>query len=363
MNLSSLSNSLAISFVPEQASTLAHEHDALFWVLVTLTLVFTLIVGVLILFFVIRYRETNLNVDRSNPHHHHLKLELVWSIIPALLGLAVFTWGAQVFIKMRKPPANASDVFVIGKQWMWQVQHPSGIRENNELHVPVGKPVRLTMISQDVIHSFYIPDMRAQMHVVPGRYTTLWVEATKPGKFPLFCAMHCGMQHSEMGGYVYALSPSDYEQWLASGGNRFQTPAMTMQQAGERLFQTNACGNCHGMQDSPRGPSLYGLMGRVRRMQDGSTRIADEAYVRESIINPYNNILEGYTNTMPIYGQFSEEQILQLIAYIKSLGQAPQPLSYGQGKQVSSMSKQAVGPSAQQLVSNTQNKVSSSVKL
>lgn len=321
------SDLVAMDFVPDQASTFAREHDALFWLLTTLTFLFSTLVVGLIVYFVIRYRESNLKVDRSNPKHHDLRIELIWTIIPMMLGLAVFVWGAKLFLKMRRAPADAEDMYVIGKQWMWQMQHPNGIRENNELHVPVGRPIRLTMISQDVIHAFYIPDMRAQMHVLPGRYTTLWIEATKPGKYNLFCAMHCGMQHSEMGGFVYAMLPADYEKWLANGGNRFIPSPTSMRQAGEQLFTANACANCHGVQDSPRGPTLYGLFGKRRQMKDGKVRVADEAYIRESIINPYNNIVAGYADTMPIYSQFSEEQILQLVEYIKSLGQAPQPSS------------------------------------
>ena len=307
-----------IPLAPEQASNFALEHDLLFYTLTGLTILFTAIVGIMILVFVVRYHENNKKVDRSKPQHHNLPLELTWSIIPMCLGLGVFGWSTILYMKMRKPPTDALDIYVVGKQWMWQIQHPNGVRENNELHVPLGKPVRLTMISQDVIHALWLPAQRVQKHVEPGRYTSMWFTPTKPGKYHMFCSMHCGTQHSEMGGYVYVLEPEKYEAWLENSGNKLDPVKRSMVVAGKKLFKDYACVNCHKDKDSPRAPSLMGLIGKPRQMSDGRIRVADEEYLRESIRYPAKNIVAGY-DIMPSYGQLNEDQILQLIAYIKSL--------------------------------------------
>jgi cytochrome c oxidase subunit II len=305
---------------PPQASTLAVEHDVIFYVLTALTLFFTVLVGVFVVLFAVRYRHGN-KVDRSRPVFEHLPLEITWSVIPMILGLIMFYFGARLFIHSREVPKDSMDISVIGKQWMWHLQHPNGVRENNTLHVPVGKNVRLTMISQDVIHAFYIPAFRLQFHVVPGRYTEAWFNATKPGVYQIFCGMYCGTQHSEMGGYVYVMPQKEYAEWLANGGNSSvpKTPA----EAGAALFAQQACGNCHGAVDNPRSPSLYGLYGKSRQFADGSTAVADEEYIREAILDPYSHINKGYSNTMPAYaGQITEEDVLNLIAYIRALGTA-----------------------------------------
>lgn len=310
---------------PPQASNFAGFYDAVFYALVALTVLFTAIVGAFVLAFAVKYRVGN-KVNRARPVFENLKLELTWTIIPLILGLIMFFFGAKLFVDMRTPPKDAIEIFVIGKQWMWHAQHPNGVKENNTLHVPVGKPVKLTMISQDVIHAMYIPAFRVQYHVVPGRYTQLWFTATKPGVYYMFCNMYCGTQHSEMGGYVYAMDPKDYAEWLSNGGEMGQ--ALTMEQQGAKLWNKLGCnnGNCHGSVDSERGPSLNGIFGKNQRMADGSTMKVDEAYLREAILQPYNHIVAGYDNTMPAYeGQITEEDVLHLIAYIKTLGTGVAP--------------------------------------
>lgn len=303
---------------PPPASNFAQDVDLVFYGLVALTVLFTLLVGALVLFFAIRYRQGT-KVDRSRPVHEHLPMEISWSVIPLLLGLVMFFLGARVFVKMRTPPENATEIFVIGKQWMWHAQHANGVRENNTLHVPVGTPVKLTMISQDVIHAFYIPAFRVQYHVVPGRYTMQWFTATQPGEYHLFCGMYCGTQHSEMVGTVVAMDPKDFAQWMANGGNTVKP--MTMEQSGAKLFASLGCGNCHTGNDTAQAPTLNGIMGRSRRLQGGASATVTPEYLRESILNPYNRLTAGYVNTMPVYAdQISEEQVLQLIAYIKTLG-------------------------------------------
>ncbi len=308
---------------PEQASNFAPESDAIFYTLTILTVVFTLLVAGLVMFFVIKYREGT-KADRSRPIYEHLPLELGMTIIPTVLGLVMFFFGANLFIKMRTPPKDAMDVYIVGKQWMWHAQHaPSGVRENNELHVPVGKPVRLTMISQDVIHAFYVPEFRIQYMVVPGRYTTQWFTATKPGVYHIFCNMYCGGQHSEMGGYVYAMEPKEYAKWLANGGNDIKP--MTMEQRGAVAYDRLACGNCHEAKDTARAPTLYGLFGRTRKFTNGTSQAADDVYFRRSLIDPHEVLNEGYDNTMSAYNDVSEEEILNLAAYVKSLGTSNEP--------------------------------------
>jgi cytochrome c oxidase subunit II len=304
---------------PPSASNFAQEYDFVFYLTLALTVFFTAIVGFGVVFFVLRYRRGT-KADRSRPIYEDLRLELTWTIIPLILGLGMFFLGARLFVKMRTPPADAQDIFVVGKQWMWHVQHSNGVRENNTLHVPVGKPVKLTLISQDVLHAFYIPAFRTQIHVVPGRYTTLWFTATQAGEYHLFCGMYCGTQHSEMGGKVVAMEPRAYAEWIANGGNT--VPPMTMAQAGKRVWDRVACGNCHGPADTVRAPSLVGIFGKKRNFTDGSSLVADETYVRESIIRPQNHITQGYgDNTMlPYQDTLSEEELLNLLAYIKTLG-------------------------------------------
>lgn len=302
------------SLMPEQASTIAHEVDALFFTLVALSVFFAGLVFLLILVFAIRFHRRSED-EQPKPILGDIRLELAWSIIPAILALGVFVWSTQLFFKLSTPPKDALEIFVVGKQWMWKLQHPSGKREINSLHIPVDQKVRLTMTSEDVIHDFFVPAFRMKMDVLPGRYTTTWFEATKPGTYHLFCAEYCGTEHSKMIGKVVVMEPADYEAWL-EGGVRGET----MVQAGERLFQQYACHTCHKPNSGGRGPVLNGLFGSQVALQGGGRVLADEAYLRESIVNPNAKMIEGYQALMPTFaGQIGEEGILQLIAYIKSL--------------------------------------------
>lgn len=317
---------------PPPASTFAGPYDALFYTLLAFTIFFTLLIVVGVVVFAIRYRQGS-PADRSRPVYEDLRLELTLLGIPTVLGLVFFYFGAAQYIHMRTPPKDSSDIFVIGKQWMWHAQHPNGVRENNELHVPTGRNIRLTMISQDVIHAFYIPAFRTQMMVVPGRYTTMWFNPTLPGEYHLFCNMYCGTQHSEMGGKVVVMEPKAYEAWLSNGGET--APAMTMAQRGEKLYHGRlACSNCHGAADNPRGPSLVALFGKKRVFSNAPAQVADDEYIRESIIRPYNKLTAGYGQEMPAYeselvqGRLTEENILELIAYIKSMS-ATSPVGVG----------------------------------
>ena len=230
--------------------------------------------------------------------------------------MVMFGWGASLYFTISRPPAEALAITVVGKQWMWKFQHPQGPREINQLHIPVGRPVQLTMASEDVIHSVYVPAFRVKMDVVPGRYTSMWFEATQTGTYHLFCAEYCGTSHAGMIGQVTVLTPTAYEAWL-SGGTAGESPVA----AGERLFQQLGCQSCHRPDAVGRGPSLQGLFGQTQRLQSGASIVVDEAYVRESILLPNAKIVAGYTPIMPTFqGQISEEGLLQIIAYIRSLG-------------------------------------------
>lgn len=309
---------------PPAASTFAGEVDALYAVLWALTILFSVLVGGVIFYLAIRYRRGN-KVDRSRPVGDHALLELTWSIIPLILGLAIFAWGARLYAQMyQQPPAGAREVTVIGKQWMWHLQHSNGTRENNELHLPVGEPVKLTMISQDVIHCFYVPAFRLKRDVVPGRYTNFWFTPTKPGKYRLFCTEYCGTQHSLMGGWIYVMPRADFQEWLSSGGNRMTAAKQTLASAGAELYQQLGCYTCHGAANQRKGPTLVGIYGKPRKLQNGQTVIADETYLRESILYPNQKLQVGWPPLMANYAdQLSEEQVMQLIAYIKTLSNQP----------------------------------------
>jgi cytochrome c oxidase subunit 2 len=231
--------------------------------------------------------------------------------------MVMFVWGAQVFFHLTRPPAGAMEIYVVGKQWMWKAQHLDGAREINELHVPVGRPVKLIMGSEDVIHSFFIPDFRVKADVIPGRYNTMWFTATKAGRYHLFCTQYCGTKHSAMIGWVTAMEPSDYQAWLSGGG-----PAGgSMAENGAKLFQDLACATCHLENGQGRGPVLKGVYGKPVQLQGGQTATVDDAYIRESVLNPQAKIVNGFQPIMPTFqGLVTEEQLLQLIAYIKSIG-------------------------------------------
>ncbi|MDB5329499.1 MAG: cytochrome c oxidase, subunit [Phycisphaerales bacterium] len=296
---------------PEEASTLARETDHLLYYLLGVSVFFTLLIFVFVVYFALRYRRRS---DNEFPPEvpSPLSLEITWSVVPFILMMGMFFWGASLYVQMKRPPANAMQINVVGKQWMWKVQHPNGAREINELHVPTGRTIRLMMASQDVVHSFFIPAFRIKQDVIPGSFVTQWFIATKPGTYHLFCSQYCGTEHSKMVGRVIVLRPEEYEAWLA-GAPPDEPPPI----AGGRLFVTYGCVACH----SARAPTMAGLYGSRVQLDDGSTTVADDAYLRESIIEPGAKVVAGYPPVMPSYrGQLSEEQLIDLVAYIKSLG-------------------------------------------
>ncbi len=319
---------------PVRASTFADEVDLLYFALVGLSVFFTVLVAVMLGVFAYRYRAGS-KASRKNPLHTSHVLELSWSIIPLILALFIFAWGAKLYADAYKMPDNAMEIDVIGKQWMWHLEHTDGgIRENNELHIPIGRPVKLTMISQDVMHAFYVPEFRVQKFVNPGQYTSLWFTATRAGKYHIFCNQYCGTQHSLMGGYVYAMEPADFQRWKDQGGYKggeFDTTVRTLEEQGAELYQSIGCVNCHNANNNRRGPSLYGIYGSKRQLTTGDTVIADRDYLRESIVNPNKRITAGYEPIMPDYSTLKEEQVNHLIAYMKSLGTAQEPRLPGAG--------------------------------
>ena len=302
---------------PDVASTVASGVDYLYFFLTAVSAFFTALIFVLILYFAVKYRRgpgrraEQLPADQE---HRGIPLEIAWTVVPFVITLVMFTWGSSLYIANSRVPDQAMNIYVVGRQWMWKIQHPNGRREINELHVPIGQPVKLTLASQDVIHSFYIPAFRVKQDVVPGRYVTMWFQPTRAGEYHLFCAEYCGTYHSGMIGRVVVMQPEEFQKWL--GGVTEESPVQT----GEKLFTDFNCVNCHATGARQRCPQLGGLYGSDVQLEGGGTAKFDEAYIRESIINPTAKIVRGYPAVMPTYrGQISEEQLLDLAAYIKSL--------------------------------------------
>lgn len=305
-----------IAFYPEGASTMAGRLDPLFYALVGVSALVVLGIGGMILWYSVKYRAGR-DVDRDlrASERQKLTIEAAWTLPVLLIFLGFFAWGASLYVEEYGPVAADFEVHVIGKQWMWKVQHHNGVREINELHVPVGQKVELTLTSQDVIHSFYIPAFRLKRDVVPQRYTRFWFEATKPGTYSLFCAEFCGANHSLMRGRVVAMAPAEFERWMS----RQDVPAAPAAE-GRELFMAFGCSGCHTPGSSVRAPSLEGLYGRPVPLADGGTVIADDDYIRDSILLPRKHVVAGYQPIMPSFeGQIDEGQILKIIAYIQSL--------------------------------------------
>ena len=303
---------------PDKASELAGQVDALYFTFLGISAFFSLLIAALVLYFAVRYRRRSAN-EVGQPEKAGMWLELTWSIIPLVILMVMFTWGAKVYVTAYRPPANAKEYFVTAKQWMWKFQHPEGQREINHLHVPAGQPIKLTMTSEDVIHSFFVPAFRVKADVLPGRYTSVWFEGNKTGTFTLFCAEYCGAEHSLMGGSVTIMEPAEYENWLAGVK---KGPSVVA--SGEELFQAKACNTCHRPDTAVQAPILNGIFGKQAELESGKTVTVDANYIRESILNPTAKVVKGYRPLMPTYqGQLSEEEILQLISYIKSLTTEP----------------------------------------
>ena len=309
----------SVPLFPEQASTHAVQVDALLFFLLGVSGFFVILIAGFIFWFAVKYRRLS-DDERPAPIAGSLKLEIVWTLIPLAIALSIFVWGAQIYFSWARPPDDCLEVYVVGKQWMWKFQHLGGQREINQLHVPLNQPVKLTMISQDVIHSFFVPAFRVHQDVLPERYTTVWFQATKPGTYHLFCSQYCGTDHSKMIGQVIVMEKEAFRTWLNSGADG------SLAVEGRKLFQKLQCITCHSADANARGPVLENLYGSTVHLSDGGIVRAEDAYLRESILYPDAKIVAGFQPVMPSYkGQVDEEEITQLIAFIKALkpGQTP----------------------------------------
>ncbi len=298
---------------PPEASAIAPYMDAFYFFLVGISLFGLVVVALMITAFSIKYRAS------KNPTATHIEgstlLEATWTIIPLALFMVCFVWGALLYFRIYNPPTNAMNIYIVGKQWMWKAEHPGGQHEIDALHIPIGKPVQLTMISQDVFHSFSIPAFRIKREVIPGRYSTVWFQATSPGTYHLFCTQYCGTLHSSMIGDIVAMTPDDYQKWTAGA-----TSGQSLAQNGERLFASLGCNACHTAGDGARGPNLWGLYGHQEILQNGHSIVVDDAFLRGCILNPTTHQVAGYLPIMPTYqGQVSEEGLIDLVEYIKGL--------------------------------------------
>jgi cytochrome c oxidase subunit 2 len=309
-----------LPFFPEEASNFAGNVDLLFSFILLTCLFFAVLVTLLAIYAAFKYRRTSPG-EVGSTNEGNMLLEIGWTVIPLFIALGMFAWGAVVYTNFRTPPKDTLDIYVVGKQWMWKLQQPNGKREINELHIPLNRNVKLIMGSEDVIHNFYVPAFRVKMDVVPGRYNTMWFRPTKLGKYHFFCSQYCGTNHAVMGGWVTVMDPAEYAAWLSDEAGDVNPTS-----AGEKLFTQLACNTCHLGNGTGRAPSLNGVYGAKVLLADGTTITADDAYIRESILQPKAKIVAGYAPVMPTFqGLVSEEQILNLTAYIKSLQTQPVP--------------------------------------
>jgi len=303
---------MRLSLFPASASTFAPRSDMLFYVLLAITGTIAVAITIFIITFAVRYRQGSA-VNRERPRNAPTTIEVIWIVAPLVILMAVFFWSFVLFSSLYEVPSQSLSIYVLGKQWMWKAEHLNGIREINQLHVPLGMPVQLIMTSQDVIHSFYVPAFRIKQDVLPGRYTSLWFTATKTGQFFMFCAEYCGTDHSHMGGNIVVMPRSQYEEWLNQSAVN-----LNLSQRGFELFKQHGCDQCHSSQAKVRAPSLEDIYGNTVQLDDGRTVLADESYLRDSIMLPNKQVVAGYKAIMPTYqDQLSEEDVMALIAYMK----------------------------------------------
>jgi cytochrome c oxidase subunit 2 len=306
-------------FFPAPTSTGAGQVDALFYFILAISVVFfAIIVGVMVT-FLLKYRERSGSEAEASPSHNNT-LEMVWTIIPGVLVGIIFFWGFVSYLDMRQAPDDSYEIQVTARKWSWAFTYPNGYVDNN-LHVPIDRPIRLVMTSDDVIHSLYIPAFRLKKDVIPGRYRKVWFEATEPGEYTLFCAEYCGTQHSTMLAQVIVHPSGEFEKWLRDAANFLER--MSPAEGGEILYTRRGCVQCHSVDGSAKvGPTFLGAFGTQQRMTDGTELEIDENYIRESILEPQAKVREGYKPVMPTYqGQLDDEEIAALIAYIKSLAE------------------------------------------
>lgn len=305
----------SLNLRPPTVSTYAVQVDYLFWVMVAVCGSVAIGIAIFVVFCAVKYRRKR--PDELPPQiSNNYKVETAWTLIPLFIFLGMFGWGAKLYFYAEQPPAHTLNIFVVGKQWMWTIEHPNGIREINTLHIPIDTPVRLTLISQDVVHSFFVPAFRTKQDVLPDRYTTEWFEATSAGKYHLFCSEYCGAKHAGMIGWVYAMNPHDYQLWLQQGAGEGSLASQ-----GEKIFHEFGCANCHRSSGHGPGPNLRGLYGTQVQLTNGKVETANAAYIRECILRTRGGLVFGFANIMPNFkGQLNELQILALVSYIKAIG-------------------------------------------
>ncbi|MFL6451646.1 MAG: cytochrome c oxidase subunit II [Bryobacteraceae bacterium] len=335
----------ALKFWPDSASSVSGQVNLFFALMVVLCTTVAVGIASVLIYSTLRYHRKH-DDEMGRPTRYVITIEVAWTVLPFFFFCGMFAWGSKLYFDIERPPDDAINMYAIGQQWMWELQHPEGQREINELHVPVGRPVRLSMISQDVIHSFFVPAFRTKQDVLPGRYTTIWFKATVPGKYHLFCAEYCGAKHSGMIGWIYAMAPQDYQTWLTEGAAEGSLASQ-----GEKYFHQFGCANCHHFDRQGRAPYLNDLYGREVETAGGPTVRADDTYIRESILDPNAKIVYGFQpNVMPNYtGQLNENQVLALISYVKALGPEPgaqQPSSSGTAPRGYGQEKGIAGPGA-----------------
>jgi len=302
--------------IPNGETAHASSVDLVFAGLLVSAFLVLILLFFLLLRFAIHYRAGNTSADRDHRIKKSWKLEAAWTAATLFAFLVLFVWGARLYLDLYDVPDNAETIYVVGKQWMWKVEHPGGQREINELHIPANQTVRLIMSSQDVIHSFFIPAFRVKHDVLPGTSAEIWFNPRRPGVFHLFCAEYCGTDHSRMTGRIVVMQQPEFEQWLAR-----QDVNGTLAAQGAGLFRQSGCGGCHGNGSTVRAPSLAGLYGKRVPLSDGTMEIADDKFIRDSILKPRARIAAGYEPLMPSYeGKLSEDEIVKIVAYVKSLG-------------------------------------------
>jgi cytochrome c oxidase subunit II len=304
--------------LPPEGSSFAHNVDALYYFIHYLSLFFYILIVGAIVYFLWRYRRGH----REGPGPtHNLPLELTWSVIPLILLLAMFLWGFRGYMDMSMPPKGATEIHVVGKQWLWTFEYPDGFQQIGELHVPVNKPVNLVMTSEDVIHSFFVPSFRQKMDVIPGRYTSFWFDPILVGEHHVFCTEYCGDGHSDMLAKLVVHTPEDYEAWKKKAQEEDTTTPLP--ELGAKLYQSKACFTCHSTDGSVKvGPSFKGIYGHSVTLSDGTSVTVDDNYIRESILNPTAQVVQGFPPAMPSFqGQLRDREIAGLIAFIKSLSQ------------------------------------------
>ena len=304
-----------LPFLPQSASNFAGEFNILFAALLAITGTVLGLVLLLMFRFCAHYRRDNEAADRGHQTRKSWHWEVGWTTASFVVFLGLYAWGADLYLREHHPPAKAQDIYVVGKQWMWKVEHQGGQREINALHVALNQPVRLVMTSQDVIHGFFVPAFRLKQDVVPGRYVTLWFDPDRVGSYALYCSQFCGTEHAEMGGAVTVMAPGDFQKWLAANASD-----ATLSGDGAALFHREGCAGCHGASASIAAPSLAGLYGKSVALKDGSSAIADDGFIRGAILEPAEHTVADYAPVMPSFaGQLDEEQVVALVAYIKSL--------------------------------------------